>query len=89
MEWILYLQSLGIVLLILSLFPLGAHFYKKFNVKNPESNHIKILEIKPINYKAQILLIDVQGKKILIGYSDKGLSFLGELKDDNYRIGNS
>ncbi len=89
MEWIQYLQSFGIFLLILSFLPLGVHLYKRFNVKNPASNYIKILEIKPINYKAQILLVDVQGKKILIGYSEKGLSFLGELKDDNYRVGNS
>lgn len=89
MEWIQYFQSLGLILLILSFFPLGMYVYKKFNVKNSSSNYIKILEVKPINYKAQILLIDVQGKKMLIGYSEKGLSFLGELKDDNYRVGNS
>ena len=83
MEWIHYLQSLGIILLILSFFPLGAHLYKKINVKNPASNHIKILEIKPINYKAQILLIEVDKKRILLGYSEKGFTYLGEVKDDN------
>ncbi len=82
MEWINYLQSLGILLLVLSILPLGAHFYKKLNVKKFTSDHIKILEIKPINYKAQILLIEVKNKKILLGYSEKGFTHLGEIKDD-------
>ena len=81
MEWINYLQSLGIILLILSIFPLGVHLYKKLNVKTSTPSHIKILEIKPINYKAQLLLIEVYGKKMLIGYSEKGLNFLGEIKN--------
>ena len=82
MDWINYLQSLGIILLILSFLPLGAHFYKKLNVKKFASDYIKILEIKPINYKAQILLIEVKNRKILLGYSDKGFTYLGEIKDD-------
>jgi flagellar protein FliO/FliZ len=82
MEWINYLQSLGILLLILSALPLGAHFYKKINVKKSTSEYIKILEIKPINYKAQLLLVEVGQKKLLIGYSEKGLTSLGEVKDD-------
>lgn len=82
MEWINYLQSLGMFLLVLSILPLGAHFYKKLNVKKLTSDYIKILEIKPINYKAQILLIEVKNKKILLGYSDKGFTHLGEIKDD-------
>lgn len=81
MEWLYYLQVIGVVLLILSLFPLGAHFYKKYTVKNMTDNPIKILAVKPINYKAQLLLVEVEGKKILIGYSDKGFSFLGEIRD--------
>ncbi len=82
MEWINYLQSLGIFLLILSALPLGAHLYKKLNVKKFTSEYIKVLEIKPINYKAQILLIEVKNKKILLGYSEKGFTYLGEIKDD-------
>jgi len=82
MDWINYLQSLGIFLLVLSMLPLGAYLYKKVNVKKTTSNYIKILEIKPINYKAQLLLIEVEQKKLLIGYSEKGFTSLGEIKDD-------
>ncbi len=82
MEWLYYLQTLGILLLILSLLPIGVYFYKKYTLKSSSSKYIKILEIKPINYKAQLLLIEVKGKKCLIGYSDKGFSYLGEVKDD-------
>lgn len=82
MEWINYLQTLGAFLFILSALPLGVHLYKKLNVQNSSSGYIKILEIKPINYKAQILLIEVNQKKILIGYSEKGFTYLGELKEN-------
>ncbi|BAU22748.1 hypothetical protein THC_0350 [Caldimicrobium thiodismutans] len=82
MEWLNYLQSLGILLLILSALPVLAHLYKRYQTKVPSSSAIKILEIKPIAYKAQILLIEVEGKKMLIGLSDKGFSFLGEVKND-------
>ncbi len=83
MEWLAYLQSLGMLLLILSILPIGLHFYRKYKVKNLSGGEIKIIEIKPITYKAQILLIEVQGKRYLIGLSDKGFSKLGELESDS------
>jgi flagellar protein FliO/FliZ len=83
MQWLGYLEALGIFLLFLSSLPLIAHFYKKISVKNSSTRYIKIIEIKPINYKAQILLIEVEKKKFLIGLSDKGFDYLGEIKDDN------
>ncbi|RKX61408.1 MAG: hypothetical protein DRP29_00465 [Thermodesulfobacteriota bacterium] len=83
MELINYLETLGILLLILSFLPIALYFYKKFNFKHLEGKHIKILEIKPINYKAQILLIEVEGKKYLIGLADKGFSYLGEIRNDS------
>ncbi|AIH03779.1 MULTISPECIES: flagellar biosynthetic protein FliO [Thermodesulfobacterium] len=82
MEWFYYLQSIGILLLILSLFPIALHFYKKYTVKNMSESPIKVLAVKPISYKAQILLIEVEGKKFLVGYSDKGFNLLGEIKHD-------
>ncbi len=84
MEWLSYLQNLGVLLLLLSALPIVAHFYQKYQKKFPlSSNSIKILEIKPVAYKAQILLIEVEGKKMLIGLSDKGFSYLGEIKKDD------
>lgn len=81
MEWIQYLQGLGIILLILSLLPVMAHFYRKYQVKSLMGHRIKVLEVKPISYKAQLLLIEVEGKRYLLGLTDKGLTLLTELKD--------
>jgi flagellar protein FliO/FliZ len=81
MEWIQYLQGLGIILLILSLLPVMAHFYRKYQVKSLIGHRIKVLEVKPISYKAQLLLIEVEGKRYLLGLTDKGLTLLTELKD--------
>lgn len=81
MEWIQYLQGLGIILLILSLLPVMAHFYRKYQVKSLMGHRIKVLEVKPISYKAQLLLVEVEGKRYLLGLTDKGLTLLTELKD--------
>ncbi|MFN3921562.1 MAG: flagellar biosynthetic protein FliO [Caldimicrobium sp.] len=84
MEWLNYLQSLGMLLLLLSALPILAYLYQKYQKKLPQrSGSIKVLEIKPIAYKAQLLLIEVEGKKMLIGLSDKGFSYLGEVKGDD------
>jgi flagellar protein FliO/FliZ len=45
------------------------------------SHRIKVLEVKPISFKAQLLLIEVEGKRYLLGLTDKGLTLLTELKD--------
>ncbi len=81
MEWIQYLQGLGIILLILSLLPVMAHFYRRYQLKNLISHRIKVLEVKPISFKAQLLLIEVEGKRYLLGLTDKGLTLLTELQD--------
>jgi len=81
MEWIQYLQGLGIILLILSLFPVMAHFYRKYQLRGLLSHRIKVLEVKPISFKAQLLLIEVEGKRYLLGLTDKGLTLLTELND--------
>ena len=81
MEWIQYLQGLGIILLILSLLPVIAHFYRKSQFRGMLSHRIKVLEVKPIGFKAQLLLIEVEGKRYLLGLSDKTITLLAELKD--------
>jgi len=83
MDWLVYFKVLGIVFLILAGIQIFVYFYKKVRVKNiPEGKKIKILEIKPITYKAQILLIEVQGKKFLIGLTDKGFTKIGEFDEE-------
>ncbi len=82
MPWLNYLEALGILLLILSVLPLLAHFYKKYQIKDQKNSFIKILEIKPLSYKAQLLIIEIEGKRFLIGLTDKGFTNLGELRND-------
>mgnify|MGYP001772712201 CR=1 FL=1 len=82
MPWLNYLEAIGILLLILSALPLLAHYYKKYQIKNQSSSLIKVLEVKPLSYKAQLLLIEIEGKKFLIGLTDKGFTNLGEIKND-------
>lgn len=81
MEWLQYLQSLGIILLILSLLPLFSYLYKKYQQGTQGPSHIKILEIRQIGPKAQLLLVEVEGKRLLLGLSDRGFNLLWEMKD--------
>ncbi|NPA38934.1 MAG: FliO/MopB family protein [Thermodesulfobacteria bacterium] len=81
MQWLSYLQALGVVLLILSLFPIGLYIYRRTYLKKTAGSKIKIIEVRPINYKAQILLIEVEGRKYLLGCTDKTVNFLTEVKD--------
>ncbi len=82
MPWLDYLEAIGILLLILSALPLLAHYYRKYQIKSQSNSTIKVLEIKPLSYKAQLLLIEIEGKKFLLGLTDKGFTHLGEIKND-------
>lgn len=82
MPWLNYLEALGFFLLILSALPLLAHYYKRYQIKTQGNSSIKILEVKPLSYKAQLLLIEIEGKKFLLGLTDKGFTNLGEIKND-------
>jgi len=79
MDWLSYLQGLGIFLFILSLIPLSAQLYKKYQVRENSTSLIKVLEIKPLSYKAQLLLIEIEGKRYLLALTDKGITNLGEI----------
>jgi len=79
MDWLSYLQGLGIFLFILSFIPLGAQLYKKYQIRENSSSFIKVLEIKPLSYKAQLLLVEIEGKRYLLALTDKGITNLGEI----------
>lgn len=83
MEWLQYLQSLGILLLILSLLPLFSHLYKRYQQGIQGPSHIKILEIRQVGPKGQLLLVEVEGKRLLLGLSERGFNLLLEMKDDS------
>lgn len=83
MEWLQYLQSLGIILLLLSLLPLFSYLYRRYQQGLQGPSQIKVLEVKSISPRAQLLLVEIEGKRLLLGLSERGFNLLWELKNDS------
>jgi|GEM_PF-1419837 len=69
------IQGLGIVA---GMFLIGAHYYKKFALKNaPQfSRKIKILERSSLGGKRGLVLAEVDGQRILVGMGGNSLSLI-------------
>jgi len=55
---------------------------KKMGYTNAPTNSIKVLEMRPLMPKNTLALIEVQGKKILLGISPNGIQLLTEFSPD-------
>lgn len=69
------IQGLG---LVAGLFLIGAHFYKKYTLKDaPQiAKKIKILERTPLGGKGALILAEVDGQKVLVGMGSDSLSLM-------------
>ena len=79
------LKSLGVLLLVLALIILAAWAAKKYLRFLPQggvrSESIKILAVRALGPKRSVHLIEVEGKKVLLGSSEGGVTLLKELPD--------
>lgn len=60
-----------------------AHFYRRFQARGWLGNYIKVVEVKPIGFKAQLLLVEVENRRFLLGLSEKGFTLIMELPNVN------
>jgi flagellar biogenesis protein FliO len=69
------IQGLG---LVSGLFLIGAHFYKKYTLKDaPQvTKKIKIIERTPLGGKGALILAEVDGQKVLVGMGSDSLSLM-------------
>lgn len=77
-----YFKVLGATLLLLGTFLFLTHLFKK--VKGPAFSRegtIRIKEIKSLGFKAQLILVEVKDRTLLLGLSEKGLNLLREWED--------
>jgi len=75
-------MSLALSLILISLFILAWALKRvmgKRNIWMNESSIIKILERRPLSPKASLYLLEVEGKKILIGESPNGISRISDV----------
>lgn len=84
-QWMMLLRALGGLALVLALIFVLAHFAKRFFQSEKWSTSlagIKILHSLPIGSKKKLMLIEVEGRRILIGVGSEsvhGICELGEV----------
>jgi len=66
-------QGLG---LVIGIFLIGVHVYKKYVIKNEpfNSRRIKIIERAPLSNKAALVLAEIEGQRILVGIGAEGIT---------------
>ncbi|PID55473.1 flagellar biosynthetic protein FliO [candidate division KSB3 bacterium] len=71
---------LFVIALILALYAL---FRKRFSLTaNQQNKAIQILEIRPLSGKKSLCLVEVEGKKLLLGIAENNISLLTSLGAD-------
>lgn len=69
------IQGLGIVV---GLFIIGAHYYKKYVIKSEpkQTRSIKIVERTPLGSKNALILAEIEGQRVLVGLSAESISLI-------------
>ncbi len=79
------LKSLSALLIVLALIILAAWAVKRYfpylQQNIGKGDDIKILAVKALGPKRSIHLIEVEGKKVLVGSSETGVTLLKEFSD--------
>ncbi len=79
------LRSFGSLLLIIALIILAAWAAKKYlpylKQQQGKEEGIKIVAMRALGPKRTVHLIEVEGKKVLIGSTDSGITLLKEFSD--------
>ncbi len=85
----LYLEVLGLALALCGLLILVAWGLRKLQGLSQQASAglIQIKASKPIGYKAQVVLVEVLGHKLLIGIGEGGPRLLCELEDKDATSG--
>ncbi len=69
----LYLEVLGLTLLLCGALVLFFWGIRRFRgVRGDSSQAIKLLALRPLSMKAQLLLVEVEGQKLLLGLGEGG-----------------
>ncbi len=78
------LQMIWSLLLVIALIlALYALFRKKFSLTaNQQDKAIQILEMRPLVGKKSLCLVEVEGKRLLLGIAENNISLLTDLAAD-------
>ena len=80
------LTVLGTLLAVLFLITWGIRsLLSQRMIKENETSGIKILERRSIGTKAAFILIEIEGKRFLVGESPQGISLIGTWDKCNFK----
>ncbi|MBX6423607.1 flagellar biosynthetic protein FliO [Thermosulfurimonas sp. F29] len=78
-----YLKVLGATFLVLGMFLVFFYLLRRGRLRlSAGSGEIEIREIRPLDFKNRLVLVRVRGSLLLLGLSEKAISFLKEWPDE-------
>lgn len=74
-----YFKVLGVTFLLLGSFLLLVYFFKKGRMQAfSKEGAIRIKDVRPLGFKAQLILVEVKDRTLLLGLSEKGINLIRE-----------
>jgi len=74
-----FLKVIVVTVLILGIIIIGAKWYGKLNNAGNSSSGIKILARNHIGTKQQIILVKIEGKKLLLGVTENNINLISDM----------
>lgn len=72
----LFIRGVGALLLVLSLVLLAAAFFKRITNRGDEWPVVKVISRQKIGRNAELVVVDYNKRRLLLGVSDGGISLL-------------
>jgi len=77
-----YFKVLGVTFLLLGGFLLVVYLLKKGRMPASKEGTIQIKEVRPLGFKAQLILLEVKDRTFLLGLSEKGIDLIKEWENE-------
>ncbi len=82
--WTLYFQVFGVTFLLLGIFLLGLYLFRRLRRISPSrGGEIRVREVRPLDFKHRLVLVQVRDSLLLLGVSEKGITPLKEWSDES------
>jgi flagellar biogenesis protein FliO len=75
-EGMLFIRGVGALLLVLSLVLLAAALFKRITNRGDEWPVVKVISRQKISRNAELVVVDYNKRRLLLGVSDGGISLL-------------
>lgn len=74
------LQMLIVLVVLIAIMFLAARFMRRLPMfRPPVGEHMRVIERMPLGPRHQLMLVEIEGRRLLLGASDSGVNHLVEL----------